>query len=125
MAETPLDPSLKPPQRYSLRDEEHRPLALLLRFCWADIISTMVPEDYNPEELELVVFMTLPFGINESIIPGLLASRGIPVYVSERYLARRGQYVEIRVPASRLEDARRALDDAKSVGEQLKPEGDD
>lgn len=70
---------------------------------------------------ELVVFMTLPRGIDESIIPGVLASRGIPVYLSERYLARQGRYVEIKVPASRLEDARRALDDAKQVGEQLEP----
>ena len=68
---------------------------------------------------ELVVFMTLPLGVEESIIPGVLASRGIPVHLSERYLARRGQYVEIQVPASRLEDARRALDDAQRVGEQL------
>jgi hypothetical protein len=71
----------------------------------------------NPEEL--VVFVTLPLGVDESIIPGVLASRGIPVYLSERYLARQGRYVEIRVPASRLEDARQALDDAKRVGEQL------
>lgn len=71
----------------------------------------------NPEEL--VVFMTLPFGVDESIIPGVLASRGIPVHLSERYLARQGRYVEIRVPASRLEDARRALDEAKRVGKQL------
>jgi hypothetical protein len=69
---------------------------------------------------ELVVFMTLPRGVDESIIPGVLASRGIPVYLSERYLGHLGQYVEIQVPASRLEDARRALEDAKLVGEQMK-----
>jgi hypothetical protein len=69
---------------------------------------------------ELVVFMTLPFGVEESIIPGVLASRGIPVQVSERYLARQGRYVEIQVPASCLDDARRALDDAKRVGGRLK-----
>ena len=66
-----------------------------------------------------IVFMTLPFGVEESIIPGVLASRGIPVHLSERYLARQGRYVEIQVPASRLEDARQALDDAKRVGAQL------
>jgi hypothetical protein len=76
----------------------------------------------KPEEL--VIFMTLPFGVDESIIPGVLASRGIPVYVSERHPARLGRYVEIKVPASRLEDARQALDDAKRVGEQLKPGSD-
>lgn len=77
----------------------------------------------NPEEL--VIFMTLPFGVEESIIPGVLASRQIPVYVTERYLARQGRYVEIKVRASRLEDARRALDDAERTGEQLKPGSDD
>ena len=77
----------------------------------------------NPEEL--VVFMTLPIGVDESIIPGVLASRGIPVHLSERRLARQGRYVEIQVPVSRLEDARRALEDAKQVGEQLKAENED
>ena len=46
---------------------------------------------------ELVVFMTLPLGADESIIPGVLASRGIPVHLSERYLARQERYVEIQV----------------------------
>jgi hypothetical protein len=77
-----------------------------------------------PNQEALVVFMTLPFGVGESIIPGVLASRGIPVQVSERYLARRGRYVEIQVPASRLQDARQALDDAKRVGKQLETGND-
>src|ERR1700691_2790224 len=77
------------------------------------------------DQEELVVFMTLPFGVEESIIPGVLASRGIPVHVSERYLARQGRYVEIQVPASRLDDARRALDEAKRVGGQLKTGNED
>jgi len=68
---------------------------------------------------ELVIFMTLPVGVDELIIPGVLASRDIPVHLTERYLARQGRYVEIRVPASRLEDAKRALADAKRVGENL------
>jgi hypothetical protein len=72
-----------------------------------------------PDHEALVVFMTLPFGVEESIIPGVLASRGIPVHLSERFLARQGRYVEIQVPASRLADARQALDDAKRVGKQL------
>ena len=71
----------------------------------------------NPDEL--VIFMTLPVGVDELIIPGVLASRDIPVQLTERYFARQGRYVEIRVPASRLEDAKRALDDAKKVGESL------
>lgn len=74
---------------------------------------------------ELVVFMTLPFGVDESIIPGVLISRGIPIHLCERYVGRGERYVEIQVPASRLEDARRALEDAKQVGEQLKSESED
>jgi hypothetical protein len=81
-----------------------------------------VSEDNMPNPDELVVFMTLPVGVDESIIPGVLASRGIPFKLLERYLARQGRYVEIQVPASRLEDARQALDDAKRVGEQPKSE---
>jgi len=77
------------------------------------------------DQEQLVVFMTLPLGVEESIIPGVLASRGIPVQVSERYLARQGRYVEIQVPASRLDDARRALDDAKRIGGQLKTGNED
>ena len=72
-----------------------------------------------PNQEELAVFITLPFGVEESIIPGVLASRGIPVHLSERFLARQGRYVEIQVPASRLHDARQALDDAKPIGDQL------
>jgi hypothetical protein len=78
-----------------------------------------------PNPGELVVFMTLPVGVDESIIPGVLASRGIPFKLSERYLARQGRYVEILVPASRLQDARNALDEAKQVGEQLKSGNED
>jgi hypothetical protein len=70
--------------------------------------------------------MTLPVGVDELIIPGVLASRDIPVHLTERYLARQGRYVEIRVPASRLEDARRALDYASidqkiSASQPVKP----
>lgn len=68
---------------------------------------------------ELVLFMTLPIGVDELIIPGVLTSRDIPIHLTERYYARQGRYLEIWVPASRLEDARLALDDAKRVGEKL------
>jgi len=77
------------------------------------------PEANLPNPDVLVIFMTLPVSVDELIIPGILASRDIPVHLTERYFARQGRYVEIRVPASRLEDARRALDDAKRVGENL------
>jgi len=65
---------------------------------------------------ELVVFMTLPRGVEEAIIPGVLASRNVPFVLVDRYLARQGQYVEVQVPSSRLKDARQALADAKKVG---------
>ena len=74
----------------------------------------------NPEEL--VTFMTLPLGVEETIIPGVLASRDIPFVLFENHPAHQPWYVEIKVPASRLEDARRALADAKQVGELLKKE---
>jgi hypothetical protein len=66
---------------------------------------------------EFVVLMTLPRGVDESIIPGVLASSGIPTQLSERFLARQGRYVEVRVPASRVEQARRVLEDAGKAGE--------
>ena len=65
---------------------------------------------------ELVVFMTLPRGVEEAIIPGVLASRNVPFVLVDRYLARQGQHVEVQVPSSRLKDARQALADAKKVG---------
>jgi hypothetical protein len=77
-----------------------------------------------PDSDELILLMTLPHGVDESIIPGVLASRGITVYLTERYPARQGRYVEIQVPASRLEAARRVLDDAKEVGKQLKSDSE-
>jgi len=77
-----------------------------------------------PDSDELALLMTLPHGVDESIIPGVLASRGIPVYLTERYLARHGRYVGIQVPASRLEAARRVLDEAREVGKQLKSDSE-
>jgi hypothetical protein len=74
----------------------------------------------DPEEL--VVFMKLQFGVEETVIPGVLASRGIPVVLSEHHPARQRRYVELKVPASRLEEARRALEDAKRVGELMDDE---
>jgi hypothetical protein len=73
---------------------------------------------------EFTAFMTLPFGVEQSIIPGVLASRGIPFRLFERFLAHQGRSLEIQVPASRLDDARQALNDAKQVGEQLHPESE-
>ena len=68
---------------------------------------------------EFVVFMTLPRGVEEAIIPGVLPSRNVPFVLLDRYLAHQRSYVEIQVPASQLEDARQALADAKKVGKVL------
>jgi hypothetical protein len=76
------------------------------------------------DSTELVVFMVLPLGPEEAVIPGVLASRNIPFVRTERFLARQANYVEIRVPASRLDDAQRALADAKKIGESLTSESD-
>ena len=78
-----------------------------------------------PDPEELVLFMTLPYGLEEAIIPGVLASRNIPFFLFENHPARQPWYVEIKVPASRLEDARRALEDAKRVGELLDRKGNE
>ena len=73
---------------------------------------------------ELVVFMTLDRGVEESLIPGVLASRGIPFVLFDQHPGHQGWYVEIKVPASRLEDARRAIEDAKKVGKLLDRESE-
>lgn len=78
-----------------------------------------------PDSEELVVFMKLEFGVEETVIPGVLASRGIPVVLSEQHPAHQRRYVEIKVPASRLEAARLALEDAKRVGELMDQETDE
>jgi len=76
----------------------------------------------DPEKL--VVFMILPRGMEETLIPGVLASRNIPYVVFEQHPAKQTWYVEIKVPASRLEDARQALEDAREVGKRLDRQGD-
>jgi hypothetical protein len=77
-----------------------------------------------PDSEELVVFMKVKLGVEETVIPGALASRGIPVFLSERHHSHQGPYVEIKVPAARLEEARRALEDAKRVGKLMDQETD-
>jgi hypothetical protein len=68
---------------------------------------------------QLVVFMTLPRGVEETLIPGVLASRGVPFVVVDKHPGYQTWYVELQVPASRVEDARWALADAKKIGKVL------
>jgi hypothetical protein len=75
-----------------------------------------------PDSEELVVFMKLKFGVEETVIPGVLASRGIPVVLSEHHPARQRRYAELKIPASRLDEARCALEDAKRLGELMDDE---
>ena len=70
---------------------------------------------------ELVIFMRLELGVEQTLIPGVLASRGVPFTLLEQH---RERYVLIMVPASRLEQAQRAVDDAKELGKLLKEESD-
>jgi hypothetical protein len=73
-----------------------------------------------PDSESAVIFMILPLGgIDEALIPSVLASRGVPHVVVERFRARLGSYVEIQVPASHLDEARQALKDAIDVGQNL------
>src|SRR5262245_4262006 len=96
--------------------------------CWCcaaifQVYRRLTADDLRQEanlsdQDELVLFITVR-DFDELIIPGVLTSRDIPIHLTERYFARQGRSLEIRVPASRLEDAKRALDDAKQVGEKL------
>lgn len=70
---------------------------------------------------ELVIFMRLELGVEQTLIPGVLASSGVPFTLLEQH---RERYVLIMVPASRLEQAQRAVDDAKELGKLLKEESD-
>jgi hypothetical protein len=78
-----------------------------------------------PDPEELVVFMKLERGVETALIPGVLASRDIPVVLSEQHPAHQRWHVEIKVPASRIEEARRALEDAKQFGDLMDQETDD
>jgi hypothetical protein len=77
-----------------------------------------------PDPEELVVFMKLERGVEEALIPGVLAGRGIPVVLSEQHPAHQRWHVEIKVHASHIEEARRALEDARQVGELMDQETD-
>lgn len=66
-----------------------------------------------------VKFMTLLSPVDEAVIPGVLSSYGVPHLAIERFVGRGGRYIEIQVPASHLDDARRALEDATNAGKQM------
>jgi len=66
---------------------------------------------------ELAIFDFSDLDVEPVLVPGILSSRNIPFETAERYTAYpRGNYTQILVPASRLADARRALEDAKGSG---------
>ena len=72
----------------------------------------------------LVTFMVfdspLESRAESAIIRGILTSRGVPFFFFE---AVRGKPASISVPASRLEDAKRAVADAKKIGSEIEEKG--
>jgi hypothetical protein len=58
--------------------------------------------------------------IQSAIIRGILASRGVPFFVFDHV---RGKPASISVPASRLEDAKRAVAEARKIGGQIEEMG--
>jgi sugar phosphate isomerase/epimerase len=70
---------------------------------------------------ELVAFRTGEPVMATDLIRGVLESNGIPCFVFG------GHYIvplTIKVPASRVEDAERALEEARKMGEQMAADGE-
>ena len=66
---------------------------------------------------ELVVFRTCESELEAGLIRGVLASNDIPYFVSGTDYYNMSS--TIKVPASRVEDAERALEEARKMGEQM------
>jgi hypothetical protein len=58
--------------------------------------------------------------IESGIIRGILMSRGIPFFFFEHT---KGKPASIRVPASRLDDAKRAVAETKKIGLEIEQQG--
>jgi hypothetical protein len=72
-------------------------------------------------EDELVVFRTGESELTTDLIRGVLESNEIPCFVFG------GHYIvplTIKVPASRVEDAERALEEAREMGERMAEGGE-
>ena len=66
---------------------------------------------------DLVVFRTCYSALEAGLICGVLENNDIPFFVSEGDPYNMSP--SIRVPASRVEDAERALEEARKMGEQM------
>ena len=77
-----------------------------------------------PDSDELDVFTALKYGVEDTVIPEVLTSWGIPFVRVDHRPAHQQWFVEIKVPRSRLEDARRALEHARHIGELLNDDSD-
>ena len=77
-----------------------------------------------PDSDELDVFTALKYGVEDTVIPEVLTSWGIPFVRVDHRPAHQQWFVEIKVPRSRLEGARRALDHARHIGELLNDDSD-
>jgi hypothetical protein len=71
---------------------------------------------------KLVTFMVFDAATEApmEIIRGILMSRGIPFFF---FAHTKGKLASICVPASRLEDARRAIARAKNIGSEIAAKG--
>jgi hypothetical protein len=58
--------------------------------------------------------------IESAMVRGILASRGVPFFFFEHV---KGKPASISVPASRLEDAKRAVAEARKIGSQIEEMG--
>lgn len=67
-----------------------------------------------------MVFDSLGSATESAIVRGILASRGVPFFFFNRV---KGKPATIRVPASRLEDAKRAIAEAKKLGSEIEEKG--
>ena len=66
---------------------------------------------------DLVVFRTCYSSLEAGLIRGVLENNEIPYLVSDGDYYGMSPY--IKVPASRLEDAERALEEARKMGERM------
>jgi hypothetical protein len=81
----------------------------------------MHTHQWNDDD-ELVVFRTCYSALESGLIRGVLESNDIPYLVSDGDYYGMSPY--IKVPASRVEDAERALEEARKMGEQMSESGE-
>src|ERR1035441_9674400 len=76
----------------------------------------MRTREWNNDD-DLVVFRTCYSALEAALIRGVLENNDIPYFVSEGNPYSMAPF--IKVPASRVEDAERALEEARKMGERM------